>query len=170
MAEYDIAFGEKLAEVASFVVADGLAELDAKRTVLYLSLLSTEISLKAMLERAGKPVAEIRAHSHRLADLLTDLGQSEVEVEATPDNRIYVPASRLCSCSLKHGDAEVTVSAVIDAESEGASTYPNQVRYGDVLRHYPPEVVAQMAAKVAAFARQHWQNIRIKSRPAAHVE
>jgi len=36
MAEYDIAFGEKLAEVASFVVADGPADLDAQRTVLYL--------------------------------------------------------------------------------------------------------------------------------------
>lgn len=38
----------------------------------------------------------------------------------------------------------------------------NQIRYGDVLRHYPPEAVAQMAAEVVAFARQHWQSIRVK--------
>ena len=53
MAEYDIAFGERLAETARMVADEGLAELDAQRTVLYLSLLSTEITLKAMLERAG---------------------------------------------------------------------------------------------------------------------
>jgi hypothetical protein len=162
MAEYDIAFAEKLAEVAGLVVADGISDLDAKRTVLYLSLLSTEISLKSMLERAGKPVDEIRARSHRLADLLTDLGQCKVEVEVTPGNRMYVPASRLRACSLKYGATESTVGKVIDAESQGASTYPNQVRYGDFLRHYPPEVVAQMASKVAAFAREHWHSLRTK--------
>lgn len=162
MAEYDIAFGEKLAEVASFVVTDGLTDLDAKRTVLYLSLLSTEISLKAMLERAGRPMAEIRAQSHRLANLLTDLTQCEIEVEVTPNNRFFVPATRLRACTIRHGDAETTVGAIIDAENQGASTYPNQIRYGDVLRHYPPEMVAQMAAKVAAFARQHWQSIHVK--------
>lgn len=162
MAEYDIAFGEKLADVASFVIADGLTDLDARRTVLYLSLLSTEISLKAMLERAGRPVAEIKAHSHKLSDLLIDLGKCEVEVEVSPNRLMYVPATRLRSCTLMHGDAEVTVGAVIDAESLGASTYPNQIRYGDVLRHYPPDVVAQIAAKVVAFAHLHWQSIRIK--------
>ena len=161
MTEYDIAFGEKLAEVASFVVADGVTDLDAKRTVLYLSLLSTEISLKAMLEHAGRPVAEIRAQSHRLANLLTNLSQCEVEIEVTQSNRMFVPASRLRACTLRYGDAEVTVGAVIDAESQGASIYPNQIRYGDVLRHYPADVVAQMAVKVSAFARQHWQSIRI---------
>lgn len=158
MAEYDITFGEKLAEVANFVVADGLADLDAKRTVLYLSLLSTEISLKAMLEQAGKPVA----HTHKLADFLTELGKCKIEVEVTPNNRMFVPATRLRACTLRHGDVEVTVGTIIDAESQGASTYPNQIRYGDVLRHYPPDVVAQMATKVAAFARQHWQSIRVE--------
>ena len=78
MAEYDISFGERLSETARMVVDEGLAELDAQRTVLYLSLLSTEITLKAMLERAGKPVPDIRARSHRLAELLSDLGQCEV--------------------------------------------------------------------------------------------
>lgn len=162
MPEYDIAFGEKLAEVANFVVADGLSDLDAKRTVLYLSLLSTEISLKSMLEQAGKPVKEIRERTHKLTELLTDLGQCRVEVEVVPGTRKLVPASRLRSCSLDHGEARTTVGTVIDAESQGASKYPNQVRYGDLLSHYPPEVVAQMASKVAAFAREHWQSLRAK--------
>ncbi len=162
MAEYDIAFGEKLAAVATSVIADGIEELDAQRTVLYLSLLSTEISLKAMLEQAGKSVAEIRKRSHRLSELFTDLGRCEVEVEVTPGVSSWVSASRLRSCTLEHGEARSTVGNVIDAESQGASQYPNQVRYGDLLRHFPPGVVTQMSAKVAAFARQHWQSIRAK--------
>lgn len=95
MAEYDIAFGERLAEAARMVEAEGLVELDAQRTVLYLSLLSTEITLKAMLERAGKPVGDIRARSHRLSELLDDLGQCEVEVEIAPGTKQYVSASRI---------------------------------------------------------------------------
>jgi hypothetical protein len=115
-----------------------------------------------MLEHAGKPVSQIRARSHHLAELLAELGQFEIEVEVTPGIKGYVSASRLRGCSLKHGDAQSTVGAVIDAEGSGASTYPNQVRYGDVLRHFPAEVAAQMATKISAFAREHWRTLRIK--------
>ncbi len=162
MAEYDIAFGDRLAETAAMVAADGLVQIDAQRTVLYLALLSTEITLKAMLEHAGRPVAEIRARSHRLDDLLSDLGQCEVEVEISPGTKRYMPASRLRGCPLKYGAAETTVGAVIDAESRGASKYPNQVRYGDVLCHFPADVVTQMASAVVAFACEHWHSLRIK--------
>lgn len=113
MAEYDIAFGEKLAEAARMVVAEDASTLEAQRTVTYLSLLSTEISLKAMLERAGKSVTDIRARSHRLAELLADLGRCEIEIEVSPGNRTYVPASRLRSRSLSHAEAESTIGAVI---------------------------------------------------------
>lgn len=162
MAEYDIAFGERLAKTAHMVAGEGLAELDAQRTVLYLSLLSTEIAMKAMLERAGKPVSAIRARSHRLAELLSDLSQCEMEVEIAPGDRRYVPASRIRAVPLNHGSAQSTVGAVIDAENQGASTYPNHVRYGEVLRYFPPEVVVQMATEVSVFAREHWQSIRVK--------
>jgi hypothetical protein len=159
MPDYNIAFGKKLAEVANLIVDDGLDDPASPRVVLYLSLLSTEISLKAMLEKAGKPVAEIRKRSHKLADLLTDLSQCEIEVEIAGAPK-FVPASRLRAYSLKQGDGEVTIGKVIDAESEGASSYPNNVRYGDLLQHFQPPVVAQMASMVAAFADKHWQTIR----------
>jgi hypothetical protein len=162
MAEYDIAFGERLAETARMVATESVVELDAQRTVLYLGLLSTEITLKAMLERADRPVSDIRARSHRLAELLSDLDQCEIEVEVAPGTKRHVPASRLRAVHLSHGSAQSTVGAVVDAESQGASTYPNQVRYGEVLRHFPAGVVAQMATAVSAFAREHWHSIRSK--------
>lgn len=70
MAEYDIAFGKKLAETAQIVLDDGVDSHEAMRTVVYISLLSTEISLKAMLEKAGMNTRVIRKHSHCLRSLL----------------------------------------------------------------------------------------------------
>jgi hypothetical protein len=160
--EYSIEFGAKLAEVANFVVADGLDDPESPRVVLYLSLLSTEISLKAMLEQAGKPLCEIRNRGHNVAELLEDLGQCEIKVETDPGTRQFVSASRLRACSIEQGEAQITVGRVIEAEAEGASPYPNNVRYGDRLHHYPPAVVAQMASVVADFARKHWQTVRVK--------
>lgn len=162
MPQYDIAFGKKLAEVANFVLNDGIDALDAQRTVLYLSLLSTEISLKAMLERAGKPVDDIRKRSHKLRDLMNDLSQCEIEVAVAPGTPRMVSASRLRGCTLRDGEAEFTVGTVLDAESKGSSIYPNDVRYGDLLRHYPPAVVAQTATAVANFAHMHWQSLHVK--------
>lgn len=158
MPQYDIAFAQKLADVAHLVLADGVEELEAQRTVLYLSLLSTELSLKAMLEKAGMPVAEIRSRSHNLAELLKDLGQCEIQEEVAAGHFRAVSASRLRAKPLRHGEAEVTVGKVIDTNSEQVSNYPNEVRYGDRLRHYPPIILAQMASTVVAFASKHWSD------------
>lgn len=168
MSEYDIAFGEKLAETAHMVAAEDCGTLDAQRTVLYLSLLSAEITLKAMLEHAGKPILDIRARSHCLAKLLSDLSQCEVEIEIAPGTRRYQPASRLRSCTIEFGSAQTTVGKVIDAENIGASIYPNQIRYGDALRHFPAEVVVRMASSILKFAHEHWHSLRMKvAQPSA---
>jgi hypothetical protein len=161
MPEYSIEFGGKLAEVANLVVANGLNDAEAPRVVLYLSLLSTEISLKAMLEKAGKPVKEIARTGHDLAQLLTDLDRCKIEVETTPGVTRFVPASRLRASIIKHGECEITVGALIESNKD-ASQYPNKVRYGDQLRHFPPSAVAQMALMVAAFAANHSQSIHTK--------
>jgi hypothetical protein len=161
MPTYSIDFGEKLANVANFVVTDGLDDPGSPRVVLYLSLLSTEILLKAMLEKAGKPVPKIRKRSHNVAELLKDLDQCEVEVEIVPGTRQFVSASRLRAYSIEQGEAEITVGKVIEAEKDSASSYPSGVRYGDRLLHYSPAVVAQMASVVAVFARRHWCTLRV---------
>jgi hypothetical protein len=61
VAEYDLSFAAKLAEVAGEVHQKAPFAYDARRLVAYLSRLSVEIALKALLEQAGKPVKEIRA-------------------------------------------------------------------------------------------------------------
>ena len=162
MPEYDIGFAEKLATVANMVATENLSTLDAQRTVLYLSLLSAEISLKAMLERAGMPVDDIYARSNRLSELLFDVGRCEIKVKIAPNCLAYTSAIRLRACELNYGDATITVGSIIDSVGERkVSCYPNQIRYGDVLKHFPPGVVAQMSEMIVAFARRHWNSIRI---------
>lgn len=66
MPEYSIDFSENLIKAARFVLEYQVNSVDAKRTVLYLSLLSCEITMKALLERAGKPVKMIKKRLHNL--------------------------------------------------------------------------------------------------------
>lgn len=161
MAEYDLAFGKKLAETAADLAGHGLYTLDAQRTVLYLGLLSVEISIKALLERAGVAVPAIRARSHRLEDLLNDLDSCEVGVEISPGKTKRVSASRIRSLVVEHGGKEGTVGQILAAERAGASKYPNNIRYGDILTHYPAGVVSAMASVVYKFAEKNWDNIKL---------
>ena len=161
MAEYDIVFAEKLADTATLVAKEGLETLDAKRTVLYLSLLSSEISLKALLEKAGMPVSEIRNRSHNLKALLKDIGQCEVQIEIASGTSRWCSAIRLRAVLVDPNYANGTVGALLEAEVAGASKYPNQIRYGDLLEHYPAELVEKMASAIAAWAKENWDSIRV---------
>jgi hypothetical protein len=160
--EYSLKFAKKLADTAALLVRSGQTDGETRRTVLYLSLLSIELSLKAMLEQAGAPLVKIRKRSHDLAGLMRDLGRCKVEAEVIPGKQMLVAASRLRSCTLDLPPAQPTVGELLDAEAKGASQYPNQVRYGKLPKHYPAELVAQMAARVHAFAREHWSSIRLE--------
>jgi hypothetical protein len=162
MPQYDISFAEKLSQVASLVLADGIDELEAQRTVLYLSLLSTEIALKAMLEKAGMSVAEIRSRSHDIAALLRDLDHCNVRAEVAPGESRSVSASRMGAITLLHGLAQTTVGAVIDTGSADASRYPNEIRYGERLRHYPAATMARLSAEIVSFARTNWDSLHVR--------
>jgi hypothetical protein len=170
MPEYDIDLAESFALVATGIVNGGVRVPAPEKTALYTALLSTELSLKAMLEQAGMPVDDIHDHRHNLQKLLNELGNCKV---MAPGRGNLIAASCLRSKVVKNNDAEITVGEIIDksfsntnrgrcANSEGnlpASTYPNEIRYGTYLNHFHPEVLAKMAGIVCAFAKAHWQDI-----------
>jgi hypothetical protein len=162
MTEYDIAFGRKLAETAKFVLDDGIASLEAKRTVTYLSLLSTEITLKEFLEQAGVRTKVIRKNGHKLSGLLKDICSCEIEVEIAPKLKAFVSAARLLPIDISCKGAKTPIGRIIDAESEGASVYPNEIRYGEHYSQFPPEVLTGMVNVVAAFATLYWGSVRLK--------
>ena len=133
---------------------------DAARVTLYLSRLSMEISMKALLERAGVPKTKIRRRSHDLRGLLEDLGKCEVNIEVTPGTHVWVSASRVRAQSIDLGLAHLPIGTLIDAEDKGASQYPNEIRYGERVIDFKPSLVSAAAKLLAAWAKSHWDIIR----------
>jgi hypothetical protein len=126
-------FAAKLATVADQVDEKDPWAYDARCVTLYLSRLSAELTLKALLEKAGVPLSKIRKRSHDLRGLLQDIGDCEVEVEIAPGTKRWVPGSRVRAVSIDLGLAHIPIGTLIDAEDQGASRYPNEIRYGDVV-------------------------------------
>ena len=137
---------------------DGLETLDAKRTVLYLCLLASEITLKALLEKAGVPLSNIKARWHNLSALLGDVATCKVEEQIGIQTQL-VPAARLRGEIVDPKYSDATVGKLLEAESCGASVYPNKIRYGECLAHYPPETVLKMATVINAWAKKYWERI-----------
>ena len=160
MSAYNLGFGRKLAETAHLVAADGLDSFDAIQTVIYLSLLSCEITLKVLLERSGLPVKQIKAHWHDLDELLREVSRCEVEVEIVIGNKKWVPAARIRRIPINSEGAESTVGKILTGEFLGVSKYPNQIRYGSGFLSYPPDALIKTACAVVDFAETHWDKIR----------
>ena len=161
MAEYDVNFGQTLANVASQLTAQTELDDAGMRTVAYLSLLSIEINLKAILEKAGVPLTKIRSYSHSLSGLLDELKRCEVQIEILSGSGSWVSASRIRAIDLQHGHTESSIGEIIERSDKDASTYPNQIRYGAVIKHFEPNVLALAAMKISEFVQTHWNTCRV---------
>jgi hypothetical protein len=159
MAEYSIEFSKSLIDAAQGIVVRGENSEDAGRAVLYLSLLSCEITLKALLEKAGMPVDEIRKVSHDLRKLLAELGHCEVEEEMAGQLMQWVPATHIRGKTIIPGTT-FTVGVLLEGESHGASKYPNDIRYGEHIYRFPPVAVLAGAEILIDWAHQQWDRIR----------
>jgi hypothetical protein len=164
MSEYDLNFATKLAAVADQVDEKDPWANDARRVTIYLARLSAELTLKALLERAGMSVSEIRSYRHDLRGLLGALGRCDVEVEISPGLRRWVPASRVRAVSIDLGIVQLPIGVLLDAEDQGASRYPNEIRYGAQVVDFQPSLVSAMANLLAEWAKLHWNSIRYVSK------
>jgi hypothetical protein len=162
VAEYDIAFAIKLAEVATDLISREPENTEARRTVIYLSRLSMEISMKSFLEHAGVPLNRIRSHSHNLRELLSEIDKCEIQIDVTDDLKSWCPASRVRSVTIPFIGHTVTLGIVIGAEEHGASQYPNQIRYGAQVQDIPPEALGPSASALASWVAQHSGSARLK--------
>lgn len=145
----------------------------AIRSVTYLSLLSCEISLKALLENAKMPVKKIRACSHDLNLLKRAVGFCEVEVEVVPGLKKWGGGFGLfCENIQIIYDGKIQSESTVGRLLTGlpkASKYPEEIRYGDKLSHYEPEAVLKMASSILEHAEKNWDKIRYKRPPKKRV-
>lgn len=162
MSEYDRSFGAKLAQVASEIDEKTPWACDARRLVVYLSRLSIEITLKALLEQAGQPLKDIRQRSHNLCGLLADLGRCEVEVNGPTEGVKWSSADCLRAVTVDLGMVRVPIGELIVAENRGASKYPNQIRYGSEVIDIDPSLLASTALLAAQWANDNWRTIRLR--------
>lgn len=162
MPEYNIGFSEKLIEAARVVADNALDSIDGQRTVLYLSLLSSEIALKAFLETAGISVQEIARYSHNHRALLDAMCHCEVQEEIVAGQLMWVPASRVCAISVAIETGTSTVGTLLSLEQEGASRYPNEIRYGNSVAHAPAKAMLQASEKLFEWVIAHLSAVRQK--------
>lgn len=165
MNEFHLEFAEKLTEAADFIAQD-LEEIDSKRTTLYLSLVACEISLKFVLENAGFTIKEIKKFNHDISKILNEITVSvEIFRLVQGVGEKWTPASTILGKLIMYGEAESTVGEILTSKNDEVSTYPNQIRYGEYIRHFPPEVILETAKLVHDWAKEYSGKFRIKNSP-----
>lgn len=160
MPQYDIDFGGKLIDAADYVAGEGLDTQEAIRVVVYLSLLACEISMKAFLEKAGFAPTELRACSHDLSKLSKHMCSCEIEEQVCVQTRAWIRGSSHRAIEIRTADTASTIGSLLDRMDKEASRYPNELRYGETLRHFPPQVVLDMARRLRGWCLDHLATVR----------
>jgi hypothetical protein len=160
MAEYSIEFAQEMSKASNGIVAAGLESEDANRAAIYVGLVACEIALKSALEKAGKPVRGISAMRHDLSKLLDELGTCTVLAEISAGQLTRVSATRIRSVVVDGKYADATIGKLLEAEQFGASKFPNDIRYGDTLKHFPASVIARLSEKVVAWVKLHIDDLQ----------
>lgn len=160
MPKYDINFAKNLAEVSIALVDQGLDTPDARRSVIYLSRLSMELSLKSLLEFAGKPIHEIKSRGHNLQALLADVESYEFETESPNGQRRS--GAEIRSLNIQYNVHQINMGTIIEAEKHGASKFPNEIRYGDNVQDVAPEILAPASLMLASWANRFTGNMQQK--------
>ena len=152
--EYSPEFSKRLIEAAEALVQKSGNKDEAHRTILYLSSLSCEINLKAQLVHLGYTPRELRGFSHNLNDLLRLVCDCRFKDSSQS-------ASALRSKTVLPGTENGTVGTLLTAEISGASKYPNEIRYGEIIQHYPPTAMLECARIVNLWCEENRDNLYI---------
>ena len=152
--EYSLEFSQRLIDAAKSFIKKDEVDDETGRAVLYLSLLSSEISLKALLEQAGYTIKELKKRSHKFAGLIEELCHCDLQGTGIGGSKTF-SAAKLLSQQVDPNIGNGTVGALLKGEEKGASKYPNEIRYGELVRHFPPMLMLDCASKVLEWAKEH---------------
>lgn len=156
MSEYNLEFAEAMAESSGLILrSDSLPE-EGQRAALYTALVACEIALKYALAQAGVLVPK----THDLSKLMGLVSDCSVEDEITKGVIKRVPASRIRGVSVSDNYRDATLGKLLEAEEFGASKFPNEIRYGHTLEHFPASVMQQASIQLISWIRHHAPSIQ----------
>ena len=155
--KYSFEFAKRLIESARFLLENSSQEDEAGRAILYLSCLSCEISLKALLESSGYSPKKLKKYSHRLGDILDEVSSCNMVDTG-------YKASSIRSKEVAPNTAYGTVGTCLESDIAGCSVYPNEIRYGEVVAHFPPDVMLNCAQIVNDWCLKNKGNLVCEGR------
>jgi hypothetical protein len=124
-----------------------------------MALVACEIALKSVLESAGVELESI-PKTHNLSKLLKMVSKRKVLVDIGNKNFQEVSASRLRGVVVDANYANATVGNLMQAEQNGASVFPNEIRYGAILKHYPALTVCNLGIALVDWVKEHQLSIK----------
>lgn len=158
MPEYSLDFAYQMAQASKNILENDPESLASKQASLYTSLVACEIGLKYALEKAGHQVKEIKKKQHDLSSLLNMVANCSVIRNLTENgDPRRVPASCIRSQGV---EGEMTLGKLLGAESVGASKFPNEIRYGDSVKHYPVQLMSKLSLVLLAWVTLHENDIQ----------
>lgn len=156
MGEYNLEFAEAMAEASGLILrSDSLPE-EGQRAALYAALVACEIALKYALSEAGITVPK----THDLSKLMRLVSDCSVEEEVSNGVIKRVPASRIRGVSASDNHSDATLGKLLEAEGFGASKFPNEIRYGHTLKHFPASVMQQASLQLISWVKRYVPSIK----------
>ena len=157
MSEYNIDCAYQMAQASKDILEHDSESEGAKRASLYTSLVACEIALKAALEIAGYEVKDIAKKRHNLSELLKMVSSCTVIRNMTDNgNPKRVPATCIRAGLVVEG---ATVGKLLEAEKVGASEFPNEIRYGEALKHYDVHIMSRLSFVILSWVTLHSADI-----------
>lgn len=156
MSEYNLEFAKAMAESSGLILKSESMINEGHRAALYTALVACEIALKYALAEAGVSVPK----THDLSTLIDLLSNCTVEEEISVGVIKRVSASRVRSVSASADYNNATLGNLLAADEFGASKFPNEIRYGEILKHFPAPIMQQASLQLIAWVKRHVSSIQ----------
>lgn len=156
MSEYNLEFAEAMAESSGLILRSKALPEEAQRAALYTALVACEITLKYVLSEAGVAIPK----THDLAKLLGLVSNCTVENEVSKGVVKRVPASSIRGVAATNDYSNATLGNLLEAEDFGVSKFPNEIRYGHTLKHFPESVMQQASTQLISWVKRYAPSIQ----------
>jgi len=159
LSEFNISFAQHMSDASLLITQNASIKDESERAAIYTALVACEIALKSALECSGKSLSQI-PKTHSLSKLLNLVCSCTVLEDITNGKLTRVPAVRLRGVVIDSNYTDATVGNLLELEKYGVSVFPNEIRYGDTLNHFPVELIQKLSSKIISWVKLHADNIK----------